>query len=152
MKNKFIFYLLSFTWGLPMTLLGCLATAVLMIAGKKPKMYGWCWYFEIGEKWGGLSLGPVLLVYKDASDRIKIHEVGHAVQNIRYGLLMPFLVGIPSMIRYWYRAFRNYIARPCTTGYYDIWFEAEADRLGTKLMVGIPAIFVDVMYRKYGIR
>lgn len=134
MKRKFIFYLLSFTWGLPMTLLGCLATLVLMLVGKKPKKYGWCWYFEIGSCWGGINLGPVFLVCKGASEWTKVHEVGHAVQNIRYGLLMPFLVGIPSATRYWYREIRRRIGRPCTTGYYDIWFEAEANMLGKEAM------------------
>ena len=31
------------------------------------------------------------------------HEGGHGIQNIIFGVLMPFLVSIPSFIRYWYR-------------------------------------------------
>lgn len=137
MKNKFTFYLLSFTWGLPMTLIGCLVALILMIGGKRPKQYGWCWYFEIGFNWGGLELGPIFITQKDAGAYVKRHEVGHAIQNIRYGVFMPFLVCIPSATRYWYREFRRRIGRPCTTGYYDIWFEAEASRLGTDFMIDI---------------
>lgn len=134
MKNKFTFYLLSFTWGLPLTLIGCLVSLALLIAGKKPKKYGWCWYFEVGEKWGGLEFGPVFLVNKNASDFIKTHELGHGIQNIRYGFSMIFVVCIPSATRYLYRNIRNAMGKPCETKYYDIWFEAEANKLGSEFM------------------
>ena len=134
MKNKFTFYLLSFPWGLPMTLIGCVVAAILMIGGKKPVKYGWCWCFEIGAGWGGVELGPVFLVSRTAGESTKKHEVGHAIQNVRYGVLMPFIVCIPSAVRYWYRKLRKSISHPCTTAYSDIWFEAEADRLGAEAM------------------
>lgn len=132
MKNKLTFYLLSFTWGLPMTLLGCIVSVILMIGGKKPVKYGWFWYFEVGSRWGGVELGPCFVVQKNAPESTKIHEAGHGIQNIKYGVLMPFIVCIPSAIRYWYREIRERMGHPCTTEYCDIWFEAEANCLGAE--------------------
>ena len=79
--SKFKFYFLSFTWGLPVTLLGCLASLGALICGKKPKKWGYCWYFEFGKNWGGTELG--IFFFKDTSNsrHIKNHEHGHALQN-----------------------------------------------------------------------
>ena len=132
--NKFLFYFLSFTWGLPMTLIGCLVFMVLIITGYKPKKWGFCYYFEVGENWGGLELGVVFLTNKNPSKYILNHEHGHAIQGCYFGLLMPLVVCIPSAIRYWYREIRKKIKMPCVTGYYDIWFEKQASELGNKFI------------------
>ena len=135
--SKKTFYLLSFTWGLPMTLLGCLVAAVLVCAGYKPKRFGWCWYFEIGEDWGGLELGVFFLKCRNAGHHVMCHEHGHALQNTLFGVLMPFVVCIPSATRYWYR---EYLYRVKGVQYnempdYDnIWFEGQATRIGTEFI------------------
>lgn len=131
LHNKRVFYLLSFTWGLPLTLIGCLVGLVLIIVGYKPKKYGHCLYFEVGENWGGLEFGPLFLVNKEPSEYIKMHEAGHGVQNCLFGPLMLVIV-IMSAIRYWYRDFRKQSGNPCQTEYSDIWFEKQADILGEK--------------------
>lgn len=105
--NKFIFYLLSFTWGLPMTLIGCIVALVFVITGHKPKKYGYCFYFEVGNNWGGLELGIVFLTDKTPSEHTKMHEHGHGLQNCYFGFLMPFVVCIPSAYRYWLREFEH---------------------------------------------
>ena len=133
-RNKFLFYLLSFTWGLPMTLIGCIVALVLLIAGYKPKKWGYCYYFEIGENWGGVELGMFFLTDKNPLDYTKTHEHGHAIQNCWFGPLMPFIVCIPSATRYWYREIRKKIGKPCTTAYIDIWFEKQADQLGEQFI------------------
>ena len=46
---KPIFYFLTFTWGLPFTLLGLIAALALRLRGYKPKKHGYCFYFEAGE-------------------------------------------------------------------------------------------------------
>ena len=129
--SKSLFYLLSFTWGLPMTLVGIVAGIFLTIIGKKAEKYGACWHFTIGRDWGGLNLGPVFITCEEPSDYTKDHEHGHAIQNCYYGFLMPFIVVFPSIVRYWYREFRWHINRPCITNYYDIWFEKQASDIGT---------------------
>lgn len=128
--NKKTFYTLSFTWGLPLTLVGLFVGAILISIGKKPKKYGACWYFEVGENWGGLNLGLIFLVSINPINYTLNHEHGHAIQNCYFGFLTPFVISIPSVIRYWYREYRMRIGKPCTTGYYDIWFEKQASLLG----------------------
>lgn len=133
--QKFIFYFLSFTWGIVMTLVGLLVAGVLLLVGKKPKKHGWCWYFEVGEDWGGLNLGLIFLVGTDSLDVTKNHEFGHAFQNCVWGPLMPFVISIPSAIRYWYRELKYYRkGKYPPTNYTDIWFEWQATWIGRRAM------------------
>lgn len=134
--SKPAFYVLSFTWGLPMTLIGCLASLVLLVAGYKPKRNQYAWYFEIGENWGGCDLGCMSLIQKPTTtylqNHLKNHEFGHAIQNCWFGPFM-IVVSIWSAARYWYR---EYLTR-CRKKSYDdlpsydaIWFEGQASYLG----------------------
>lgn len=107
-RNKFLFYFLSITWGCIMTLIGAIVALALIITGHKPKKWGYCWYFEVGKSnWGGMELGPFFLCNKNPSERIKNHEHGHGHQNCILGPLMPFIVCIPSAVRYWLREFKD---------------------------------------------
>ena len=136
MKNgnmdKSIFYLLSFTWGLPLTLVGLIVGIGLMIAGKKPERWGACWYFKVGKNWGGVNFGLIFLTDDTPSEHRKNHEHGHAIQNCYFGLLMPFIVCIPSAARYWYFKLK-YVRKGLTppTAYDSAWFEGDASKLGT---------------------
>lgn len=128
--SKLKFYFLSFTWGLPMTLIGCITATILMAAGYKPQRWGYCWYFQVGRGWGGVELGAVFITSKTAPHSTKNHEHGHAIQNCYFGVLMPFVVCIPSAIRYWARRFSKKSLPP----YDSIWFEGQATRLGNQFM------------------
>lgn len=131
--SKKAFYILNVTWGLPMTLIGALVALVLIISGHKPKRWGGCIYFNVGKSWGGLELGLFFLTDERDSTHTKNHEFGHGLQNAMYGVLMPFMICIPSAVRYWYRELRYHrkgITPP--TSYDDIWFEGEATALGEK--------------------
>lgn len=130
MLSKRAFYILSFTWGLPLVLAGLTIAAVLILLGKKPKKYGWCWYFELGENWGGCELGLIFITCRQGGEHIKAHEFGHAIQNCRYGFLMPFLVNMPSTLRYWQRRIFTALGLKLKTDYDDIWFEGQATQLG----------------------
>lgn len=130
--NKKLFYILSFTWGLPLTIVGGIVALILFISGYDPKRYHWCWYFEIGKNWGGLNLGPLFFCSKPSSIGIMTHEFGHAIQNCMFGPITPFIVHIPSGIRYWLREIQTRKGNPPKTGYYDIWFERQATMLGIK--------------------
>lgn len=134
--TKSAFYLLSFTWGLPTTLAGCIAAAGLRLTGHKPKKWGWCWYFEYGgDHWGGMSLGIFFMKDRSNSIHIKNHEHGHAVQNCYFGPLMPFLIAAPSFTRYWYREYLKRVQHVQPKTPYDaVWFEAQATRLGTEFV------------------
>ena len=136
-KNKFLFYFLSFTWGLPMTLIGCIAATILFVAGYRPYKYGYCYCFEVGEGWGGVNLGIFILISKTHLERTKAHEHGHALQSCWFGPFMPFVVGIPSAIRYWYREWlvcsgrKQYVELP---QYDSVWYEGSASELGHQFM------------------
>ena len=133
-KSKKQFYTLSFTWGIIMTLVGCLVAAVLLATGHKPKKWGYCWYFEVGTGWGGLELGIFFLTSKNPGNHTRNHEHGHAFQNCMYGPGM-IVISIMSACRYWYREFKYHrkgITPP--TSYDDEWYEGEATKLGTEFI------------------
>lgn len=126
--KKSEFYFLSFTWGALLTLAGLLVAAVLLCLGHRPKKYGPCLCFEIGRGWGGFNLGVVFLTAKGASGATKKHELGHAIQNCKYGIFAIFAVFLPSVIRYWYRE----LTKNNKTPYDAVWFEKQATEWGTK--------------------
>lgn len=97
------YWILQCTWGLPMTLIGAIVALVLLITGHKPKTLGPNVYFEVGKNWGGLELGGFFICGKDSPERTKFHEAGHGLQNIIWGPLFPFVIAIPSALRYWVR-------------------------------------------------
>ena len=135
MINKFLYLFLSFTWGLTLTLVGCIVSIVLMIAGYKPKRFLYGWYFEMNTNGSAFNMGPVSIVPNNPSKYILSHEFGHSIQNCFFGQFMIFLVVIPSVIRFWYR---EYLVRVKNHQYrylpdYDsIWFEGMATKLGEK--------------------
>jgi hypothetical protein len=135
MKNKVLYYILAFTWGLPMTLIGLFVALVLICLRYRANTYGGCLHFSVGKKWGGVSLGIVIITDDNTPKRTMNHEFGHSLQNCCYGFLMPFIVCIPSVIRYWYRELRYHrrnIIPP--TAYDDIWFEGQATRWGDEMI------------------
>lgn len=132
--KKFLFYFLSCTWGIIMTLIGAIATFFLYVGGCRVKRHGHCFYTEVGEHWGGVELGMFFLCQKDAPYITKNHEHGHALQNCIWGPLFPFVIAIPSAIRYHYRNWRTKRGLPPNTKYDDIWFEGQATKWGTKFI------------------
>lgn len=105
--NKPLYYILNCTWGCIMTLIGAVVALVLMCAGKKPQKHAGCTYFNIGKSWGGMELGCFFLTDSHDSNSTKNHEFGHSLQNCLWGPLFPFVVCIPSAIRYWLREFKT---------------------------------------------
>ena len=135
MKNKFLYNFLSFTWGIVMTTIGGIVALILLICGKKPKRHGGSIFFVVGKDWGGVDLGRVFVCSKDSEDcdELKNHEFGHSFQNAWWGPLFPFVVAIPSAIRYWYRELKYYKkGKYPPTDYDSIWFEGQATALGNK--------------------
>lgn len=130
--SKTLFWILSWTWGFPMTFIGSLIFILLQLAGIKPSKNQYGWVFEIGKHWGGVELGPFAIVNENPSQHILDHEFGHSLQNCYIGPLMPF-ISIASAIRYWYREYlirvkgMKYSELP---DYDDIWFEGTATYLG----------------------
>lgn len=126
------FYILSFTWGIIMTLIGLIAAAAVMITTKqrlKRNQYGF--YLIVGDNNSGLSLGFITFLNKGAESLLE-HEFGHSVQNCYYGPFM-IVINLWSAARFW---FREYLVRFRHKKYADlpsydsIWFEGLATKLG----------------------
>ena len=130
-----LFWIISLTWGCLLTIPGLLITGfcILFLKGK-PHKNGCSYVVEIGGDWGGLDLGAVALCgnYSTTNtywfEHTRKHEFGHAIQQLMFGPLQLFLVGIPSAIRYWY--FRL-TPKKVHKGYDEIWFEGTATSWGT---------------------
>ena len=130
-----LYWIWSCTWGIIMTLIGFFAACGLIISGHKPHHLGPNVYFVVGKNWGGVELGAFFIVSRaGAIGNTKYHEAGHGLQNLIWGPLMPFVICIPSAIRYWYRELKYYRKglRP-DTDYDSIWFEGQATRWGNKV-------------------
>lgn len=130
-----LFWVVSWTWGLPMTLIGAIIALCLLTTGHKPYRFHYFIYFEVGENWGGLECGCFFIMSRGGSLHIKQHESGHGIQNVILGWFMPFVVCIPSAVRYWYRKHLVRTGRKKSyelPDYDSMWFEGWATHLGKK--------------------
>ncbi len=105
----------------------------------KPHKNGFSYIVEIGGNWGGLELGAVALCgnYYGGSywEEISAHEFGHSLcpQHLLMGPLFPFLVGIPSAIRYWYQRIGESKGKVFPADWYNrFWAEKNATENGIK--------------------
>jgi len=132
-RHQWFYYVLSFTWGILMTLISLLVTVVLFLPSlftKKIKFgkWGWVYYIQLGKYWGGFETGIMFLRDEESDEAyINNHEFGHTMQNILFGPLDPFISTIPSVIHYWLsEIFPKYGEKP----YAALWFEDSADQCG----------------------
>lgn len=129
----FLFWLASYTWGIIMTLIGTVIAIPLLITGHKPHRFHWFVWFELGHGWGGFNCGCFFFTSENPTLHTKQHESGHGLQNIMLGVFMPFVVAIPSAIRYWYRRIKTRKGQGKELKPYDsVWFEGTATKLGEK--------------------
>ena len=102
-----MFWLVSLTWGILLTIPGLIMGCIAILLGGKPHRNGCTFIVEIGRNWGGFSLGPVALCCESSLDDVawythtRAHEFGHSIEHLILGPLHLFLVIIPSAIRYW---------------------------------------------------
>ena len=132
--KRILFYIISFTWGGIMTVIGLVVLLVTLPFGKFGIYHGRI-YKRIGKNWGGLELGCFFLCDNSADEYILAHESGHGLQNCLWGPLMPFVICIPSAIRYWYREFIWHFNKEKFNklpDYDAIWFEGQATKWGKK--------------------
>ena len=143
--KKVLYWIIQLTWGALMTIPGLLVTGfcILFLKGKVHKN-GWSYIVEIGGNWGGLDLGAVALCggYTTKTpdenwfQHTRRHEFGHSFQNIIWGPLFPFVIALPSAIRYHYQNARSKKGLP-NKEYDAIWFEGQATRWGTAMIAKI---------------
>ncbi len=129
--NKKLYYTLNCTWGILMTLIGLLCASVLSATKHTAYNYRGCLHYKVGKNWGGVSLGLVIITDVTPSDHTLKHEYGHTLQNALYGILFPFIVAIPSAMRYHERiilAKKGAELEP----YDAVWYEGQATEWGNK--------------------
>ena len=133
MQHMWLYYLLNYTWGIIMTLIGWIVLGFVRVFLRKKVVehgkFGPCHYIMLFDNWGGLELGTNFLLADNMGKawtlHTKQHETGHTFQNALLGPLAIFLIFIPSAIRYWLTKFGK-IDSP-----YDlIWFEGSASTIG----------------------
>ena len=136
-----LYYILSFTWGILANILGAIVYGVIVASSKFIKSEKKIQYGRVvlifGNNWGGLSLGNFVFLSKASSKDTSTlsHEIGHSIQNILWGPLFLFVIGIPSALRYWYRETDTYKNNPEKhTDYDSIWFEGQATKWGTSYL------------------
>lgn len=135
LKHRWLYYLMACTWGIIMTILGLIITLILGIVKifipKKVifKRYYWIYSITVGpEWWGGCEMGLMFLRDHNSSvNYINPHEFGHTFQNCLLGPLFPFIVAIPSAIRYW---LREIFPKKIWAPYDSAWFEDVATQCG----------------------
>lgn len=137
-KHKFLFYVLTYTWGLSVTLLGNILFYGSKILFKKidSGKYYTSNYFVFGHNWGGMECGRNFLVSGDMSEEwtlhTKKHELGHTYQNAILGPFALILGAIPSALRYHYRNIVKKInPKKELPAYDDFWYEGSATYIGT---------------------
>lgn len=123
---------LSYTWGLLLTLIGLCVAGVLELRGYRATKIGFCRHYKVGKCWGGLNLGAVILTDDSPSDHTLKHEFGHSVQNAFFGPFCIFLVLIPSATRYHWRNYQKAHGKTDLPPYDSIWFEGQATAWGHK--------------------
>jgi len=136
-KHKWLYYLLAYTWGILMTLLGYIITLILLFVklfckdNIKLNKYYWIYGIKVGpDWWGGFEMGLMFCRDQKSSDSyVNRHEFGHTFQNCLLGPLFPFLVAIPSALRYWIRNLRTKKGKS-NNDYDAIWFECSATECG----------------------
>ena len=131
-----LFYLIQLTWGCLYNIFGLVVFIFMILTGHKPHRFGPNFYFVCKKLEGfGFEAGICFVIGRDCEEDeyIITHEAGHGIQNMLFGPLFPFIVAIPSMIRYWYRELKYYKkGREPKTDYDDIWFEHQASNWGWK--------------------
>lgn len=132
-KHKFLFYLIQFTWGLPVNVIGFLVFLALLPFSKGHAYFHNCVYTRVGHHWGGFSLGMFIVTNEDSTNHTDCHESGHTLQVLFMGVFYFFLVAIPSFARYCYRRYLTKVKKRTDLPPYDsVWFEGTATKWGTE--------------------
>lgn len=134
--KDFFFYLLQWTWGLPVNLVGGIAYLYCTkIKGRRHSRFGYANIVYLPWKSGGLSMGLFIFMKdnhpkKDWTYNTRIHEYGHTWQCLMLGPLYYLVVALPSVI--WCNFFGKYREKN-NVSYYKLYCEAWANKLGQKM-------------------
>ena len=137
-KNSFIdflFYLIQWTWGLPVNLVGGIVFLVCTKIKKRCfQRFGYSYIVYLPWNQGGLSLGLFIFMKDQHSSKkwtynTRIHEYGHTWQCLLLGPLYYIVIAIPSAI--WCNVFASY-RKKHNLSYYKVYCESWANAWGQK--------------------
>jgi hypothetical protein len=133
--EKFFVYLIQWTWGLPVNIVGGIAYLICTKILKHPhSKFGYANIVYLPWNAGGLSMGLFIFV-RDEKEKdewlynVRIHEYGHTWQCLLLGPLYYLIVAIPSVI--WCNCFAKYREKN-NISYYKLYCEAWANVWGEK--------------------
>ena len=148
MKNKRLYSVLQWTWGLPQTLIG----AAVFVIHKKDRHFDYEGATATGwKRRDGVSLGKFIFVPEESIPKESVaeksgskesvsgkeggflleHEYGHTIQSMILGPAYLILVGLPSII--WSRLpYFSKMRKRTGRSYYSAVFERTASELGKK--------------------
>lgn len=127
-----MYYTLQWTWGIIMNIIGLAACGLAKLLKWPIQHYRKAIEIICPINFGGVSFG-MFIIRGVKCNNVLPHEYGHSIQNIIFGPLFPFIIGIPSALRYWYREINS---EKITTPYDAIWFEGWASKLGKNIEEG----------------
>lgn len=110
--KDFLFYLIQWTWGLPVNLVGGIAYLICTkIKGYRWQHFGYARIVYVPWNGGGLSMGLFIFMKDQHKNKTwtyncRIHEYGHTWQCLLLGPLYYFVIALPSVI--WCNCFANY--------------------------------------------
>lgn len=132
--SRFMFYLVQFTWGLPVNLIGGAVFIILRIFKKyRYEKFKNAFITYIPWNQGGLSLGLFIFIADGKSEgwtkNIRIHEYGHTIQCLLLGPFYWLVVALPSAV--WCQFFESY-RKKNGVSYYKLYCESWANRWGVR--------------------
>lgn len=130
-----LFYVVQWTWGLPVNLVGGIAYFICTkILKRKHSTFGYANIVYLPWKSGGLSMGLFIFMRdnhenKEWTYNTRIHEYGHTWQCLLLGPLYYIVIAIPSVI--WCNFFAGY-RKKNNVSYYKLYCESWANNWGQK--------------------
>ena len=145
MKN-ILYYLVQWTWGIVMNIIGAVVFAALWVVDLvyclthpyhlftfQRYRNAVCVILPGGT--GAINLGMFIVCGKYVKELLP-HEYGHSIQNMQWGPLFLFVIGLPSLFRSisrgLYYDFFYEKKRMVLPDYDSVWFEGQATEYGSR--------------------
>lgn len=103
---KALYYIIQWTWGIVMNIIGGITCLVALCFKCPVRKYRNAVEILVPWNFGGCELGMFFVRGKDCPG-VAPHEYGHTIQNLWWGPLFPFVVCLPSAARYWLREHKD---------------------------------------------
>ena len=128
--GRVLFYLVQWTWGLPVNLIGAIVYACVYKKCRH-ETYKNAFISYVPWKFGGLSLGLFIFMADGKPEgwvnNTRIHEYGHTIQCLLLGPLYWLVIALPSAV--WCNCFEGY-RRKKNVSYYKLYCESWANSWG----------------------